>query len=57
MINRFHHLKYSQVAILGFVVVKLILAHHYSFPEWASLGFIVLSLAIVILASSRKEKE
>ncbi|WP_067032957.1 TerC family protein [Allomuricauda sp. CP2A] len=57
MINRFHHLKYSLVAILSFVGVKLILAHHYSFPEWVSLGFIALSLSIGILTSFKKEKE
>jgi len=55
MINKFHHLKYSLVAILSFVGVKLILAHHYSFPEWVSLGFIALSLSIGILASFKKE--
>lgn len=51
MLDRFHHLKYSLVAILSFVGVKLILAHHYSFPEWLSLGFIGLALAIGILTS------
>lgn len=51
MLDRFHHLKYSLVAILSFVGVKLILAHHYSFPEWLSLGFIGLALAIGILSS------
>ncbi|MCB0371520.1 MAG: TerC family protein [Muricauda sp.] len=51
MLDRFHHLKYSLVAILSFVGIKLILAHHYSFPEWLSLGFIGLALAIGILSS------
>ncbi|RIV73789.1 TerC family protein [Flagellimonas aequoris] len=51
MLNRFHHLKYSLVAILSFVGIKLILAHNYTFPEWASLGFIGISLLIGILVS------
>ena len=51
MLDRFHHLKYSLVAILSFVGIKLILAHHYNFPEWLSLGFIGLALSIGILSS------
>lgn len=57
MINKFYYLKYSLVAILTFVGVKLILAHHYTFPEWFSLGFISLSLLIGILVSSREKNE
>ncbi|MBO0342412.1 TerC family protein [Flagellimonas profundi] len=57
MINRFHHLKYSLVAILSFVGIKLILAHHYTFPEWFSLGFIAASLLVGILASIRDKGE
>lgn len=57
MINRFHHLKYSLVAILSFVGAKLILAHHYTFPEWFSLGFIAASLLVGILASIRGKGE
>ncbi|MEC7770882.1 MAG: TerC/Alx family metal homeostasis membrane protein [Bacteroidota bacterium] len=57
MINRFHYLKYSLVAILSFVGVKLILAHHYAFPEWLSLGFIALSLLVGILVSFRGKIE
>nr|WP_297786042.1 TerC family protein [uncultured Allomuricauda sp.] len=57
MINRFHHLKYSLVAILSFVGIKLILAHHYTFPEWFSLGFIAVSLLVGILASIRDKGE
>lgn len=53
MINRFHHLKYSLVAILSFVGLKLILAHEFEIPEWLSLGFIALSLLIGILVSLR----
>src|SRR5690606_15094253 len=58
MINRFSYLKYSLVAILVFVGVKLILAHHYKFPEWLSLGFIALSLILgVVISLNRKPKE
>lgn len=51
MLDRFSYLKYSLVAILCFVGVKLILVHHYSFPEWVSLGFIAISLAVGIIVS------
>lgn len=56
MLDRFHYLKYSLVAILSFVGVKLILAHHYIFPEWMSLGFIALSLLVGVFASMKKTK-
>lgn len=51
MLDRFGFLKYSLVAILCFVGVKLILVHHYSFPEWVSLGFIAIALAVGIIVS------
>ncbi|GGK16458.1 membrane protein [Yeosuana aromativorans] len=54
MLGRFSFLKYSLVAILCFVGIKLILVHHYKFPEWVSLGFIALSLAIGIIISLKK---
>lgn len=58
MINRFSYLKYSLVAILVFVGIKLILAHHYKFPEWLSLGFIALALFMgVVVSLSKKSKE
>lgn len=57
MINKFYHLKYSLVAILSFVGVKLILAHYYTFPEWFSLSFIGLALLLGIIASTRKERD
>ncbi|MHA7864003.1 TerC family protein [Flagellimonas marinaquae] len=56
MIDRFYYLKYSLVAILSFVGIKLILAHHYTFPEWFSLGFIAVALLTGILASKKEEK-
>ncbi len=57
MINKFYHLKYSLVAILTFVGIKLILAHHFVFPEWFSLGFIALSLLFGIVPSLKEGKE
>ncbi|MCK7590658.1 TerC family protein [Subsaxibacter sp. CAU 1640] len=57
MLDRFSYLKYSLVAILTFVGVKLILVHHYKFPEWLSLGFIAAALAGGILASLAKKRK
>jgi tellurite resistance protein TerC len=54
MLAKFFYLKYSLIAILSFVGVKLILAHHYKFPEWFSLSFIALSLIIGIYVSLKK---
>ncbi len=54
MLKKFEYLKYSLVAILTFVGVKLIFAHHYKFPEWISLTFIGTALLIGILVSLRK---
>ncbi len=51
MLAKFIYLKYSLVAILTFVGVKLILAHHYTFPEWLSLAFIAVSLTVGIVVS------
>ena len=51
MLGRFHYLKYSLVAILAFVGVKLILVHYVEFPEWLSLGFIALALLIGVIVS------
>ncbi len=55
MLAKFDYLKYSLVAILSFVGVKLILAHHFQFPEWVSLTFIALSLIAGILFSLNKK--
>lgn len=59
MLERFHHLKFSLIAILTFVGIKLILAHHVKFPEWVSLSFIALSLftGIIISLKSKVPKE
>ncbi|PZD78526.1 TerC family protein [Mesonia sp. K7] len=57
MLNKFSYLKYSLVAILIFVGIKLILVHHYKFPEWLSLGFILIALLGGILVSLNRAKE
>ncbi|MBW8243620.1 TerC family protein [Muricauda oceani] len=55
MINKFQYLKYSLVAILSFVGLKMILSHHIAFPKWISLGFIALALGLGVLASLLKK--
>lgn len=55
MLAKFKYLKYSLVAILSFVGVKLILTHHYTFPEWLSLAFIAVSLVVGIVVSLNKK--
>jgi tellurite resistance protein TerC len=55
MLAKFAYLKYSLVAILTFVGIKLILAHHYDFPEWLSLVFIAVSLTVGIVVSLNKK--
>lgn len=65
MLVKFYYLKYSLIAILSFVGVKLILTPHdefplmphYMFPEWLSLLFIALALFIGILVSIKVTKE
>lgn len=54
MTKKFYYIKYSIVAILSYVGIKLILANIYDFPEWFSLGFIFFALATGILFSLRK---
>ncbi|MCF7560935.1 TerC/Alx family metal homeostasis membrane protein [Sabulilitoribacter multivorans] len=55
MTSKFYFIKYSLVAILGFVGIKLLLAHVYKFPEWFSLGFILLALLAGIVASLKSK--
>lgn len=57
MLVKFYYLKFSLIAILSFVGVKLILMHFYTFPEWLSLSFIALALLIGILVSLKITKE
>ena len=56
MLNKFEYLKFSLVAILSFVGVKLILMHHVTFPEWLSLSFIAVALAVGVLFSLNKKE-
>lgn len=56
MTRKFYYLKYSLVAILLFVGIKLILMHLFHLPEWVSLSVIVLSLGVGVLASLTSEK-
>lgn len=57
MAEKFFYLKYSLVAILAFVGIKLIVANFFHFPEWASLSFIILSLGVGIVASFKLKHE
>src|SRR5690606_23648578 len=51
MLESFHHLKYSLIAILTFVGIKLILANHIHVPTYLSLLVIGISLAAGIITS------
>lgn len=55
MTSKFYFIKYSLVAILTFVGIKLLLAHHYKFPEWFSLSFIFIALSIGIITSIKSK--
>jgi tellurite resistance protein TerC len=55
MTSKFYFIKYSLVAILTFVGIKLLLAHHYKFPEWFSLSFIFMALLIGIITSIKSK--
>jgi len=57
MLAKFYYLKYSLIAILTFVGVKLILMHHVKFPEWLSLTFIAVSLISGIVVSLKLTKD
>ncbi|MDD3723230.1 MAG: TerC/Alx family metal homeostasis membrane protein [Lutibacter sp.] len=57
MLVKFYYLKYSLIAILSFVGVKLILMHFYKFHEWISLTFIALALFIGIFVSLKLTKD
>lgn len=57
MLERFGYLKYSLVAILSFVGIKMILAHYIEIPEWVSLSIIGISLAVGVLYSLIYEKK
>ncbi|SFZ91896.1 tellurite resistance protein TerC [Flaviramulus basaltis] len=56
MTSKFIYIKYSLVAILSFVGVKLLLSHSYKFPEWVSLTFIFFALFLGVLVSLKSKK-
>ena len=51
MLDKFVYIKYSVIAILVFVSIKLLTLHFFKLPEWFSLFFIAMSLIIGFLAS------
>lgn len=55
-LDRFHYLKYSLVAILAFVGVKMLVVHQVDLPEWLSLAFIATALLAGIIPSIIQEK-
>ncbi len=57
MLEKFHLLEYSLVAILTFVGLKMLASHYIHLPEWASLGFIVTALSLGIIFSLRSNSE
>jgi tellurite resistance protein TerC len=57
MLVKFYYLKFSLIAILSFVGIKLILMHHFKFPEWVSLTFIALALFIGVFISLKLTKD
>ncbi len=57
MLEKFHYLEYSLIAILSFVGLKMLLHDYIEIPEWASLTFIAFSLLIGIIVSLKMGKE
>lgn len=56
--DRFEHLKYSLIAILSFIGVKMILIPlHIHIPVWASLSVIALMLAAGVYTSLKQNPE
>jgi len=55
MIERFSYIRYSLVAILIYVGIKMILSHHVEIPEWLSLSVIAISLGLGVLFSLRRK--
>jgi tellurite resistance protein TerC len=51
MLNKFRYIKYSLVAILGFVGIKMLISHYVEIPELLSLAVIGVALLAGILAS------
>jgi len=55
VLDKFQYIKYSLVAILAFVGLKMIFAHHINLPEWLSLTFIIAALGGGVVASMMKK--
>jgi tellurite resistance protein TerC len=51
MLQKFHYLEYSLVAILTFVGLKMLCSNFIHLPTWGSLLFIIIALGIGIFYS------
>lgn len=56
-IDKFEYLKYSLVAILAFVGIKMLVSHQIHLPDWLSLAFIVFALTVGVVLSMLKENK
>ena len=56
-IDKFEYLKYSLVAILAFVGIKMLVSHQIHLPDWLSLAFIVFALTVGVVLSLLKENK
>lgn len=56
-IDKFEYLKYSLVAILAFVGIKMLVSHQIHLPDWFSLAFIVFALTVGVVLSMLKENK
>jgi len=56
-IDKFTYLKYSLIAILAFIGVKMLLSHLVHLPTWTSLAFILVSLTAGVGFSIWREKD
>lgn len=56
MLEKFSYLKFSLIAILSFVGLKMICHDFIEIPEWGSLAFIAFSLIIGIMISLKNSK-
>jgi tellurite resistance protein TerC len=56
-IDKFEYLKYSLVAILAFVGIKMLVSHQIHLPDWLSLAFILFALTVGVVLSMLKENK
>ncbi len=54
LLDRFHHLKYSLMVLLGYIGVKMILSHHFPIPTHVSLMIILGILGVGVAVSVPK---